>query len=109
MNPPHQTTGIFCSLYWAHCRCVRSGIPGAGTEWGSFTEELKEVMSRGPVGCTADEAGLGLALNWVQHALITAYENNCPMRLVKPANTSLRWTATLESLRKNVKRLFNKS
>jgi hypothetical protein len=25
-----------------------------------------------------DEAGMGLALNWVQHAIITAYENNCP-------------------------------
>jgi hypothetical protein len=34
-----------------------------GTDWGSFREELQEVLSRGPVGCTADEAGLGLALN----------------------------------------------
>jgi hypothetical protein len=66
------------------------------------------VLDRGPVGCTADEAGLGLALNWVQHALVTAYENSCPVRLVKPANTSLRWTARLESLRRNVRRLFNK-
>jgi hypothetical protein len=73
------------------------------TDWGSFREELKVVLSRGPVGCTADEAGLGLALNWIQHALTTAYENNCPVRLVKPANTSLTWTARLESLRKNVR------
>jgi hypothetical protein len=80
-----------------------------GTKWGSFREELQEVLNRGLVGCTANEAGLGLALNWVQHALVTAYENNCPVRLVKPANTSLRWTARLESLRRNVRRLFNKS
>jgi hypothetical protein len=53
------------------------------------------VLNRGPVGCTADEAGLGLALNWVQHALVTAYENICPVRLVKPTNTSLRWNARL--------------
>jgi hypothetical protein len=61
-----------------------------GTDWGSFWEELKEVLSRSPVGCTGDEAGLGFALNWVQHALITAYENKCLVRLVKPASTSLR-------------------
>jgi hypothetical protein len=74
-----------------------------GTEWGSFREELKEMLSRGPVGCTGDKVGLGLALNWVQHAQITVYENNCPVRLVKPASTSLRWTARLESLRRGVR------
>jgi hypothetical protein len=50
-----------------------------GTNWGSFQEALKDMLSRGPMMCTGDEAGLGLALNWVQHALITAYENNCPL------------------------------
>jgi hypothetical protein len=58
--------------------------------------------------CTRDEAGLGLALQWLQHALITAYENNCPMRLVKPARNSLRWTVRLESFRRRVRSLFNK-
>jgi selenocysteine lyase/cysteine desulfurase len=67
------------------------------------------VLDRGPVECMADEAGMGLALNWVQHALVTAYENNCPVRPVKPSSTSLRWTARLESLRRNIRRLFNKS
>jgi hypothetical protein len=76
---------------------VRQARNPRGTNWGSFTEKLQEVLDRGPVGCTADKAGLGLALNWVQHALVTAYENNCPVRLVKPANTSLRWNARLES------------
>jgi hypothetical protein len=56
-----------------------------------------------------NEAGLGLAINWLQHALITAYENNCPLRPVKPVRNSLIWTARLESLRKRVRRLFNKS
>jgi hypothetical protein len=55
-----------------------------------------------------DEAGLGLALQWLQHALITAYENNCPMRQVKPARNSLRWTARLEALRRIDRRLFNR-
>jgi len=27
-----------------------------------------------------DEVGLGLAVQWIQQALITAYENNCPPR-----------------------------
>jgi hypothetical protein len=58
---------------------VRQARNPRGTNWGSFREELQEVLNRGPVGCTANEAGLGLALNWVQHALVTAYKNNCPV------------------------------
>jgi hypothetical protein len=57
---------------------------------------------------TRDEAGLGLALQCLQHALITAYENNCPVRLVKPARNSLRLTVRLESLRIKVRRHFNR-
>jgi hypothetical protein len=30
-----------------------------------------------------NEAGLGLAIHWVQQALISAYEDNCPLRPVK--------------------------
>jgi hypothetical protein len=66
-------------------------------------------MSMGPMECTGFEAILGLALNWVQHALITAYEHNCPYRLVKQVRNSLRWTAMLESLRRGIRTLFNKS
>jgi hypothetical protein len=79
-----------------------------GTKWDSFREELRDSLSRDPMEYTRDEAGLGLALQGLQHALITAYENNCPMRLVKPAKNSLRWTARLESHRRKVRRLFNR-
>jgi hypothetical protein len=79
-----------------------------GTNWDSFREELRDSLSRGLMEYTRDEAGLGLALHWLQHALITAYENNCPMRLVKLARNSLRWTARLETLRRRVRRLFNR-
>jgi hypothetical protein len=54
------------------------------------------------------EAGLGLAIPWVQQALVLAYENNCPLRPVKMGRQSLKWTAELESLRRGVRRLFNK-
>jgi len=30
-----------------------------------------------------DEAGVGLAIHWVQQALISAYEGNCPLDLLK--------------------------
>jgi hypothetical protein len=50
-----------------------------GTNWGSFQEDLKDMLSRGPMMNIGNEAGLGLAINWVQHALITAYEDNCPL------------------------------
>jgi hypothetical protein len=50
-----------------------------GTNWDSFREDLKDMVSRGPMMNVGNEAGLGLARNWVQHALITAYEDNCPL------------------------------
>jgi hypothetical protein len=47
-----------------------------------------------------DEAGLGLAIHWVQQALTTAYEGDCPLRPVKTGRCSLKWTVELESLRR---------
>jgi len=55
-----------------------------------------------------DEAGLGLAVQSIQQALITAYENNCPPRFVKNGRKTLKWTSRLESLRREVRRLFNR-
>jgi hypothetical protein len=55
-----------------------------------------------------DEAGLVLAIHWVQQALITANEDSCPRRPTKTGRCSLKWAAKLESLRR-VRRLFNKS
>jgi hypothetical protein len=46
-----------------------------------------------------DEAGLWLAIHWVQQALISAYEDNCPLRPVKTGRQSLKWIVELESLR----------
>jgi hypothetical protein len=40
------------------------------TDRGSFRKKLNKVLTKRPVGST-DEAGLGLVLNLVQHALIT--------------------------------------
>jgi hypothetical protein len=55
-----------------------------------------------------NEDGLGLAIHWVQQALISAYVDNCPLRPVKTGRQSLKWTAELETLRREVRRLFNK-
>jgi hypothetical protein len=55
-----------------------------------------------------NEAGLGFAIHVVQQALISAYEDNCPLRPVKTGRQSLKWTVELESLRREVRRLFNK-
>jgi hypothetical protein len=44
---------------------LRGSLPGRlvrnprVTDWGSYWKELKEVLSRGPVGGTGDEAGWG--------------------------------------------------
>jgi hypothetical protein len=37
-----------------------------------------------------DEADLGLAVHWVQQALISAYEENCPLRPFKKGTSGLR-------------------
>jgi hypothetical protein len=80
-----------------------------GIKWDSYREELQDLLCRGPMEYIRDDAGLGLALQWLQHAQITAYDNNCPMRQVKPARNFLRWTARLEALRRRVTRLLNRA
>ena len=65
-------------------------------------------MERGPEMNMIDEAGLGLAVHWVHQVLILACEDNCPLRFVKTGRQSLRWISELESLRRGVRRLFNK-
>ena len=78
-----------------------------GTDWGSFQEDLRDKLERGHEMSMKDEAGLGLAVHWIQQALITAYENNCSLRLAKKGRKSRKWTPQLESLRREVRRLFN--
>jgi hypothetical protein len=79
-----------------------------GTNWGSFQKDLRDRLERGPGMDIKSEAGLGLAIHWLQQALILAYENNCPLKPVKKGMQSLKWTTELESLRRKVRRLFNK-
>ena len=40
-------------------------------------------MERGPKMGMKGTAGLGLAVHWVQQALVLACEDNCPLRPVK--------------------------
>jgi hypothetical protein len=56
-----------------------------------------------------DKAGLGLAIHWIQQALVSAFEDNCPLRPIRKGRKSLRWTRELKLLRKEVRRLFNRS
>jgi hypothetical protein len=79
-----------------------------GTNWGSFKEDLRDRLERGPGMDMKSEPGLGLAIHWLQQTLILAYENNCPLKPVKMGRQSLKWTTELESLRRKVRRLFNK-
>jgi len=79
-----------------------------GTNWGSFKGDLGDQLERGPEMNVNNEAGLGLAIHWIQQALISAYEDNCPLRPVTTGRKSLKWTAELESLRRGVRWLFNK-
>jgi hypothetical protein len=69
------------------------------TNWGSFKEDLRERLEGGPGMDMKSEAGLGLAIYWLQQALILAYENNCPLKPVTMGRQSLKWTTELESLK----------
>jgi len=51
------------------------------TKWGFFNGDLRERLERGPRLDVKYEAGLGLAIDWVQQALISVYEDNCPLNL----------------------------
>jgi hypothetical protein len=55
-----------------------------------------------------NKAGLGLAIHVVQQALISVHEDNCPLRPAKTGRQSLKWTMEMESLRREVRRLFNR-
>jgi len=55
-----------------------------------------------------DEEGLGFAIKWIQEALISAFEDNCPLRPIRKGRKSLRWTSELELLRREVRRLSNR-
>jgi hypothetical protein len=79
-----------------------------GTNWGSFKGNLQDRLERGPEMNVNEEAGLGLVILWIQQALVSEYEDNCPLRPVRTGRKSLRWTMELESIRKEVRRLFNK-
>jgi hypothetical protein len=60
-------------------------------------------LERVPEKNMTGEAGLGLAVHWIQQALILAYDDNCPVRPVKTGMQSLKWTSELESLRRAVR------
>jgi len=75
---------------------------------GLLPEGLRDKLERALEICMKDEAGLGLAVHWIQQALITAYEDNCPLRPAKNWRKSLKWTSELKSLRREIRRLFNR-
>jgi hypothetical protein len=55
-----------------------------------------------------DRTGLGLAIHWVQQTLISACEDNCPLRPIKRGRQFQKCTTELKSLRMGVRRFFNK-
>jgi hypothetical protein len=79
-----------------------------GTNWGSFRGSLEEKLGRGPEMSMKDEAGLGFAIHGIQQALVSAFEDNCPLRPMRKGKKSPRWTRESGLLRREVRRLFNR-
>jgi hypothetical protein len=69
-----------------------------GTIWDSFRWGLKSRVERGPHMSMKDKAGLGLAVLFVQRALISAYEAYCSFKPDKTGRRTLKWTFELVSL-----------
>ena len=67
------------------------------------------MVQQGPKINMKNEAGLGLTSHYIQQDLISAYEVNCPLRIARTGKYSLKWKPTLESLRREIRRLYNKS
>jgi hypothetical protein len=60
-----------------------------GTNWGSFRWSLREKLERDPEMSMKYEAGLGLAIHWIQQALISAFEDNCHLQPIRKGRKSL--------------------
>jgi len=69
---------------------------------------LRDKLEGESVLNTENEARPGLAVQWIQQALVTAYKENCPLRPTKKGRKSLRLTPKLASLRREVRWLFNR-
>ena len=70
-----------------------------GTNWCSFLVDLRNKLERELHLSVEIEAGLGLAVQCILQALVTAYEDKCILRPTKNGRKSLRWTSVLASLR----------
>lgn len=71
-----------------------------GTNWDSFQVDMKGRLEQGPPMNIKDKAGFGLTIGFVQKGLISPYKDNCPLKVVRANKRSLKWTSTLQSLRK---------
>jgi len=71
-----------------------------GSNWGSFREDLRDRLERGPEMSMEDEVGLGLAVHWIQEGLITALKIIVLLDLIRKGK--------LESLRREDRRLITR-
>lgn len=78
------------------------------TDWGAFKEELQGRFEDFPSRYgTCDE--LEHAADFLQRALITSFENNCPTSAVGSAEGSPWWNSHLEALRSKSRKLCNRA
>jgi hypothetical protein len=97
--------------YYVQISGLSSGRPLQGPkehQLGLLLGGSGSTLEQAPEMDLKDEAGLGLAISFVQGALIMAYEDNCPLKIGRKGKCPLKLTSNLESLRREVRRLFNK-
>jgi len=99
-SPPCRITGIFFSTCSARLRYSISGTLGAPT--GASFGGMGEKLWRGQEMNMSDVSGLVLAICWMQRALISAFQDNCPLRPITKGKKSLTWNWELELLKKEV-------
>ena len=78
------------------------------TNWDQFKHDLSITLNgfRGNYGNPRD---LEVSELTVRKAIITAYENNCPLVKITDRTGSVRWTKELEACKRESRRLFNRA
>lgn len=78
------------------------------TNWGSFQVDLESRLTSFPKKYgTAEE--LEACVDHLQSALVSSFENNCPIREVRNAGGPSWWNQRLQELRRRTRRAWNRA
>ena len=78
------------------------------TEWASYRSQLQQGLTSVKTNLQ-DIVDIDLSADQLQDAIITAYEENCPLKTTKTKKEVPWWNRHLGNLRQETRKLFNKA